>query len=296
MNTPRTLTLKQGPLQYLDTGQGEAILFLHGAMLSARLWRKVIPQLQGQYRCIAPTLPIGGHALPMHPEADLSPHGVVQIIVDFMDHLGLKVVTLVGNDTGGALVQFLMNRIPDRISRVVLTNCDCFEVFPPKVFEYLVHACKVPFFVDMMAMNLRIPALRNLPFMLGGMSVRPVEIMEEYLQPLFDQKGVRRDLGKLFVGIQKKHTLEAAQKLPHFKKPVLVAWGKKDRMFAPRLAERLTGALPNSQLIWLQDSKTLVPEDQPAELANLIELFLQGKPLHQGSVPSGRIENRQSQA
>ncbi|MFC5596013.1 alpha/beta fold hydrolase [Deinococcus cellulosilyticus] len=292
MNILKTLDLRQGPVQYSDTGSGEPILFLHGAMLSARLWRNIIPKLERHYRCIAPTLPMGGHTLPMPESADLSPQGQVQVIMELMDRLQLPEVTVVANDTGGALAQFLMNRCPERLKKVVLTNCDAFEIFPPRQFQYLVTCMKWPPFVDLMALNLRIPFARNLPFTLGDMSVKPLEIMDEYLQPLLNQKAIRRDLRKLFIGIHPRDTQKAAEGLPRFQKPVLVVWGKKDRLFPQELGRRLAAALPKSQLIWLENSKTLVPEDQPELLTELVHLFMEDRPLPSGSVQSGTRSER----
>lgn len=290
MKTLKTVDLRQGPVQYFDTGNGSPLLFLHGAMVNARIWRNVIPRLEKHYRCIAPHLPLGGHTLPMHEDADLSPQGQVQIIMDLMDRLKLQEVTLVANDTGGALSQMLMNRCPERLKKVVLTNCDAFEIFPPHRFQYLVTCMKWPPFVEMMAINLRIPFARNLPFTLGDMSVKRLELMDEYLQPLLNQKAIRRDLRKLFVNIHKRDTLKAAEGLPAFHKPVLLAWGKRDRMFLPELGSRLADALPLSQMVWLENSKTLVPEDQPEALADLVHLFMQDRPLPDavsGSIPAG---------
>ena len=80
-----------------------AIVFVHGAFVDGSLWRKVVPRLEGSYRCIVPDLPLGSHGTPMHEDADLSPPGLAKLIADFVEALGLEDVTLVGNDTGGAI-------------------------------------------------------------------------------------------------------------------------------------------------------------------------------------------------
>ena len=66
--------------------------------------------------------------------AVLSPPGIATLIADFISALGLSDVTLVGNDTGGGLCQFVVDAHPDAVGRLVLTNCDAFDKFPPFPF------------------------------------------------------------------------------------------------------------------------------------------------------------------
>jgi pimeloyl-ACP methyl ester carboxylesterase len=71
--------------------------------------------------------------------ADLTPPGVARLLADFLAALDLRDVTLVGNDTGGAICQILIARHPERIGRLVLTNCDAYEEFFPKLFGFVHH-------------------------------------------------------------------------------------------------------------------------------------------------------------
>src|SRR6266487_5487234 len=132
------VSLPQGSVHYCDQGTGPTLVFLHGLLANSLLWSRVIPRLSGQFRCIAPDLPLGAHSHPMQPDADLSPPGVAQLVADFLEALDLHDVTLVGNDTGGALCQFVLDTDASRIGRLVLTNCDAFEKFPPAPFGALV--------------------------------------------------------------------------------------------------------------------------------------------------------------
>lgn len=282
MKELKTAVLPAGSIQYQDSGSGPVLLFLHGMMVDHRLWRKVVPALETRYRCIVPLLPIGSHTLPMPEDADLSPQGVVRLIVQFMDFLKLDRVTLIANDTGGAFSQFLMVQCPERIEKVVLSNCDAFEVFPPRRFEYLVSCSRWPGFVDLMAMMMRIPGLAALPTTMGDMSQTRLELLTAYLKPMIQSKAVRRDLAKAFSGVRKKDMLEVTQQLSRFQKPVLILWGKKDPLFGTRLGERLHRVLPQSELVWMDHSKVLVPEDEPEMMAKWIQHFLQGPLQPQG--------------
>ena len=120
----KQVQLPQGTIDYRERGTGEPIVFVHGALVNADLWRKVVPALAKDFHCIAPDLPLGSHTRPLPADADLSPNGAAKLIADFIESLGLDNVTLVGNDTGGALCQLVVTRHPQRIGRLVLTNCD----------------------------------------------------------------------------------------------------------------------------------------------------------------------------
>ena len=105
----REIELSAGTIEYTDTGGGgPVIVLLHGLMMDSSLWDGPIADLSAEHRCVAPTLPLGAHRRPMHADADLSLPGIARLAAEFVDRLDLHDVTLVGNDTGGALVQLLM--------------------------------------------------------------------------------------------------------------------------------------------------------------------------------------------
>ena len=136
------ITLPQGTIHYRDAGEGPPVVFLHGLLVDGELWRKVTPLLQGDARCIVPDLPLGSHRIAMNADADLTPAGVARLVGDLLAALDLEDVTLVGNDTGGAISQLVALDHGERVGRLVLTNCDCFEVFPPKEFVPMVKAAR----------------------------------------------------------------------------------------------------------------------------------------------------------
>lgn len=269
--------LSQGTIRYRDVGVGETIVFVHGALVNGELWRKVVPQIASRYRCIVPDLPLGSHQTAMNADADLSPIGLAKLIADFLAALDLQAVTLVGNDTGGALCQLVVTHFPERVARLVLTDCDAFDNFPPKMFRPLKWGAFVPGFLFELSQLMRFNFVRRSPTAFGWLTKRPLtnEVLDGYLQPSISSRAIRRDLGKVLRAIAPKYTQEAAQRLATFEKPVLLAWAKEDRFFKFADAERLHRILPNSQLEAISDSLTFVPEDQPERLAQLIDAFMQ---------------------
>ena len=94
------------------------------------------------------------------------------------------------------------------------------------------------------------------------------------MEPGLNDPGIRRDLKKVTIGMNKRYTLEAAQALPHFEKPVLLAWGTDDRAFRIAEAHRLATVLPDATVVPVENARTFVAEDQPDVLAKAILEFL----------------------
>lgn len=271
------VTLEQGTVAYTQTGPDDApaIVFVHGAFVDGTLWRKVVPQLEGSYRCVVPDLPLGSHRTPMSPGADLSPPGLAKLIADFIEAVDLDDVTLVANDTGGALSQLVVTRHPERIGRLVLTPCDAYENFLPPAFRYLQALARIPGGVGAVAQAMRIPANRRSPIAFGWLSKRriPAEVLASWTEPVIRDAEIRRDVREVLRGISKRYTLDAARRLREFGGPTMLAWATEDRFFKPKFAERLAADIPGSRLEWIEDARTFVSEDQPERLVALIADF-----------------------
>ena len=268
--------LPQGTIRYREDGTGEPILFVHGVVVNGDLWRKVVPRLSKDFRCIVPDWPLGSHEIPMSPDADLSPPGLARLVVDFMDALGLETVTLVGNDTGGAVCQLVAAEYPDRVSRLVLTSCDLYDRFPPPIFKPLAALVKVPGATWLIAQSLRPRMAQRLPIAFGWVTKRLPEraVVDSYLKPGRSSAGVRRDLSKVFGSVDARYTIEAAEKLEGFEKPVLLAWAVEDKLFPLEYAKRFAEAVPDGTLEEIADSYTFIAEDQPERLAEAIASFV----------------------
>jgi pimeloyl-ACP methyl ester carboxylesterase len=262
-------------IRYRERGQGPAIVFVHGLMVNGDLWRNVVPTIaDAGYRCIVPDWPLGSHEVAV-PDADLTPPGVAALIAGFLDALDLTDVMIVANDTGGALTQLVMTQHPERLSRVVLTPSDCFEQFFPPLFAGLPKLARIPGAIWLLAQTMRLRVMRQSPIAYGWLAKRemPAEIMASYVGPILHNRAIRRDGARFLRGVHKRHALAAAERLPTFTKPVLLAWASEDRVFKPRLADRLLEVLPNATKVLIEDAWTFVPEDQPAELARRILEF-----------------------
>jgi pimeloyl-ACP methyl ester carboxylesterase len=273
--TETTVELNAATLDVQDTGgDGPTILFVHGLLVDGTLWRKVVAGLDG-FRCVVPTLPLGSHRTPVRDRSALTPIGVADLIAELMDRMELTDVTIVANDTGGALTQLLLTRRPERVARVVLTPCDAFENFLPPAFRPLQWLAKARLLGPML-LGAHIRALRPTPLAYGLLTKRPVpaEVLEGWVRPALSDRGVRGDVQYFTRHIDKRLTLDAAPKLAAFDKPVLLAWAAEDRFFKLAFAERLAAVFPDARLEPIADAFTFVSEDQPEVLAELIAGFV----------------------
>jgi len=271
----REAQLPQGVIRYRELGAGAPILLVHGLLVDGRLWREVAPQLARDFRVIVPDWPLGSHELPMRPGTDLSPLGLAAIVADFVSELDLHDVTLVGNDTGGAICQLVAVHHPERLGRLVLTPCDAYENFLPPMFRPLQALARIPGAVLAVAQALRPRPARRLPFAFGWLSKRgiPDELSDAWLAPALASAAIRREIASVLKGISSRYTLAAAERFGDFEKPVLIAWAPEDRFFKLRYAERLAAAFPNARLERIEDSFTFVPIDQPRRTAELVAAF-----------------------
>jgi len=271
-----TVELDGVTVRYRTRGDGPPIVFVHGVWVGGSLWDDVADRLDG-YRCILPTWPLGAHRDPA-PEADLSALATARRIPDLFDALDLEDVTLVGNDTGGGLcLGALGTGRPGlaRIGRLVLTNCDSYEHFPPKGFDAMVKLTRgAP---PLGAGLLRMFATGvGRAFFLKSVCVHPPkgERADAIFEGFAESKATRKDALRVTQSLRPSVTLDAVDALKAFTKPVLLAWGDKDKLFPLDHARRLEADFPNATLEVIADASTFVMLDQPAALAAAITKFV----------------------
>lgn len=274
----KTVSVPAGTIHYRDGGGDDEspILFVHGFLTDGTLWRKVTPLLEDGHRCIVPDWPLGSHRTPMSPGADLTPPGLARVVSDFIDALELEDVTLVGNDTGGAICQLVATRHPDRLGRLVLTPCDAYENFLPPMFRPLQVIARVPGSIWAVGQGMRLTPFRHAPNAFGWLAKHgpDPQITRGWVEPSLTSRDVRRDIVKVLRGISSRYTIEAAEQLASFDRPTLIAWAPEDRFFKFKYGERLAAAIPDARLERIEDSWTYVCEDQPRRTADLIAGFV----------------------
>lgn len=270
------VTLPAATIEYRESGPADSahppVVFVHGALVDSRLWDAVATQLADQgFRCIQPNLPLGSHTIPVTDRAVLSPAGVAGLLDEFLAALDLQDVTLVGNDTGGGVCQFLIDARPDRIGRLVLTNCDGFDEFPPFPFNAIFALMRTRVSVTVLMATMVPTALRHSPLGFGLLAKHlDPALTASFLEPSRTDRRIAGDFAALARAIGRTDLTDVAPRLHRFTRPVTVVWGLDDRCFTPALGRRIAALFPASTVIEVPDASTFVPLDNPSAVTAAI--------------------------
>jgi len=257
-----------------DDSTAPPVVFVHGLLVNHELWTGVADRLAAEgIRSYAPDLPLGSHPIALNADADLSPRDIARLITDFMAALNLTDVTLVGNDTGGALCQFVIDTDHSRIGRLVLTNCDAFDKFPPAPFGLIVKTGRSPVRLRAMMATMRPRMLRHSMLGFGGLVAKPLDpaLTRRWITPSLSDAGVRRDTAKFLRKVKPAELLDVSTRLGAFGKPVRLVWGNADRFFKLADGQRLRQAFgDNAELVEVDGGRTFLPLDEPERVADEI--------------------------
>jgi pimeloyl-ACP methyl ester carboxylesterase len=276
LGTPVTLTLPAGHVEYFRRGRGPALVFTHGWLSNANLWRHVVDALADRFLCVTLDLPFGAHRVPLREDAELTPAACGQLITHALKALALGPVTLIGNDSGGAYSQIAVATAPACAARLVLTNGETlYDPFPPPPFDGLPAAADGEGLGALLA-ALRDPAVRQLPAAFGWLSKHPIDaaVSDSYALPCLEDPAILRDVRKAMRTAASAPVHAAGRRLiAEFRKPVLFAWATEDPVFPIAHAERYAAALADARVVRIADSYSFIGEDQPRELAAALAAF-----------------------
>jgi pimeloyl-ACP methyl ester carboxylesterase len=267
-------------VEYTDVGSGPPVVFVHGAYVTGALWGDVVDRLSDRHRCIAPTFPFGAQAETVGTGVDLGVRSSGRRIAAFLEALDLSDVTLVANDTGGGIVLAALGNATlnwDRVSKLVFTNCDSFEHFPPRSFAPLVRLCALNQTLGSIALK----AVTTGPGLTVFSSAVTRNGIDAARRPaifggFLTSAAVRREAAMFTADLKPSHTMAAVNALKLWKKPVLMAWGTGDKLFPMSHAHRLAETFPDAVVRPIEDSSTYVMLDRPDESADAIREFVAG--------------------
>jgi pimeloyl-ACP methyl ester carboxylesterase len=256
------------------------LVFAHGWLANANLWRNVVDSLSSSFTCVTLDLPLGSHRLEMADRAALDPDGCGALIADALDALDAREATLIGNDSGGAYSQIALAQRPERVSRLVLTSCETpYDPFPPPPFDALPAAAASPEFLGELLAALRDRSVRRLPAAYGLLAKHPLDelVSDTYALPAVESQAVLRDVCKVMSTARAAPVHAAGEALiASFDRPVLLAWSPEDRVFPIAHARRYAAALADAAVCTIDDAYSFTPEDQPGALAAAIAAFAGG--------------------
>jgi pimeloyl-ACP methyl ester carboxylesterase len=272
------LELSAGTIEYRDTGgDGRVLVLVHGVLMDDGQWREVVPYLTPEYRCILPTLPLGGHRLPMKPEADLSLAGQARLLAEFLETLDLQEATLAFNDWAAPQI-LIADGLAARISGMILVACETAGNYPPGLpGKNLAVLGSIPGGLRLLT-AMRLPALRKTPVTFGWMAKHgmPDDLVDEWISGPWSDPAILRDARRYIRSTRegRRRLVAATRELGRFGGPVTVVWAAEDRVMPRSEGEKLAAGFPRSRLVIVDDSYVLVPLDQPERLAEVIRAHM----------------------
>lgn len=238
------------------SGEGQAIVLLHGIAHSSQAWDPVVPQLAERYEVIAVDLPGCGRS--DKPDTDYSLGAQAAAVRFVLDALELDLVTLIGHSLGGGIAMTLAFQYPERVGRLGLISTAGLG----RDLHPLFRLATLPGGPEVAMRVLFDPAMR-LPRTLLGVTLsrltgdpffhRPRDHRAEFnelLRGLEDPGAQRAFLATLrsasnFAG----QTISALDRLELARFPVLLVWGRDDRVFPLEHLHRARAHLPHAKVV-----------------------------------------------
>ena len=269
------LETRLGPLAWRSSGRGPTLVFFAGALANHDLWRDVVAALEDRYRCITIDLPLGAHPWPMSPGADRSATSLARLLLDCLELLDVEDATVVANDTaGGLLLLSLASGHPalGRVGRLVLTNCDNYDQFPPDALRKAAALSRALPRVARALLRLQLRPSGGRRKVVSSVTASGLddERAESFFGPAQRDRRVADDLVAASAGTRPQLLIDAAGAIPRFDRPVLLIWGESCDFFPMTGAQRLASEFPCATLVSVPGAKTWVPIDNPREVAGAI--------------------------
>lgn len=276
-----TLPLSSGRLHYLDEGTGEPLLMVHGNPTWSFYWRNLILAFRDRCRAVAPDhMGCGWSDKPQAYPYCLSTH--IFNLVQLIEHLDLRGVTLLVHDWGGAIGLGAALRVPDRIARLVLFNTGA---YPPPFIPWRIRICRTPWLGPWAIRRLNLFARAALRMAVHNRERMTPQVRAGLLAP-YDSWEHRVAIERFVADIPAhgRHptwqVLEEIERgLPSLAdRPVQLIWGMRDWCFRPECLDRFLAVFPAAEVHRLGDAGHYVIEDAYEEIIPLVEAFLSAHP------------------
>jgi len=269
----RFAEVASGRIAYVEDGTGPVALFVHGVPLNGYHWRHVIERIRYRRRCIAVDLMGLGYS-EIAPAQDVSFSAQATMLREVLDALGIERIDLVGNDSGGAIAQIFAARHPDRLTSLVLTNCDVHDGWPPPQVLPLIERARAGTLASIFEPLLTRPDLARERFARGepvplfrsyaDPSVLTDDVIRLYLQPLLASPQRIDAFQRYWLGFDNAQTVAIRDALAALRVPTLIVWGLQDFFFEKKWAYWLRDTIPGARaVVEVDDARLFFPEDRP---------------------------------
>jgi pimeloyl-ACP methyl ester carboxylesterase len=257
---------------------------VHGVPINGYHWRHVIERVRHQRRCIAVDLMALGFT-EIAPTQDVSFTAQARMLAEVLDALGIDKVDLVGNDSGGAIAQIFAANHPQRLTSLVLTNCDVHDGWPPPQVLPLIERSRNGTVAEVFQGTLDRPDLARERYARGESAplfrsyadpgILTDDLIRLYLQPVLSSRQRIEAFQRYWLGFDNKHTVAIHSQLKQLQVPTLIVWGLKDIFFDKKWAYWLKDTIPGARrVVEIEDARLFFPEDRPDEFVKpLVEFW-----------------------
>jgi len=271
---PQTIQIKGHTIFYTVKGEGRPLVLIHGYGAGMWVWEKQIEPLSQFFRVY--TLDVIGHGFSDRPKIPYTPEAYIYFLRDFMDGVGIKKTTLIGNSMGGGIAWGTAIFSPERVDRLVLIDC-----VPPDVLAQVKNR------------SLRtLIAIRNIPFLpylvISGRSKSSMRwvlrecvsdvklITPEVVKRQYQLSRIKGTTWVLYSTLkQAEGALKLRDRFSLIRQPALFIWGEKDIIFPPNVGETLHRAITGSRFQLIEKSGHVPMWETPDQVNQAILLFLQ---------------------
>jgi pimeloyl-ACP methyl ester carboxylesterase len=279
----RFAAVKSGRIAYVEQGDGPVALFVHGVPLNGYHWRHVVDRLRHRRRCIAIDLMGLGYS-EIAPAQDVSFTAQTHMIAEVIDALGIARIDLIGNDSGGAVAQIFAAHYPERLTSLVLTNCDVHDGWPPPQVLPLMERARAGTLAAVFAPMAEWPDLARERYARGESvplfrsyadpSILTDDLIRLYLQPLLSSPQRLDAFQRYWLGFDNAQTVAIHGALKALHVPTLILWGLADIFFDKKWAYWLKDTIPGARrVVEIEDARLFFPEDRPDALASAVLQF-----------------------
>ncbi|CAN5525136.1 alpha/beta hydrolase [soil metagenome] len=256
-------------ISYIDEGQGDVVVLLHGIPTWGFLWHELIAPLSRTHRVLAPDLAGFGFS-DKSDRFDRSIARQAELIDHWLARLGIEGAAIVAHDIGGGVALRLTTLFPHRVARLCLMNVVCYDSWPIELMLQFGH----PEARRKMSAATAITSLKQ-ALKMGFASSPSDELLNALLAPYTTEVG-KLSLIRNAAALNTNLTTEITPLLAKIRVPVLILWGEDDTFQVVKYGERLASDIPDARLVRVPDARHFVMFDQPEEIAREVSAFLGG--------------------
>jgi len=241
----------QKSFKYIEEGEGEVLILLHGLFGALSNWHDVIDRFSPNYKVIVPLMPIYEMSL-----TELGVKGLAKFVDEFVKEKNLENFTLLGNSLGGHVALVYMAYFPERVKAMVLTGSSgLYEnamggSYPKRGdYEYIKNKVEYTFY-------------------------DPNTATKELVDEVYEITNNRLKVIRILALAKSAIRYNMREEISKMNVPVCLIWGKDDKVTPPEVAEEFHRLLPNSELNWVEECGHAPMMEKPEVFNNILEPFL----------------------